>query len=177
VVHALASRILLGTPATDTSLQITALQQPFRNLKDSLALNYIQSERHTWGSVIPGTPAALWTWCLEQDQTRLLDLLAFCTATTIDAVQTKADRPGAPRLENSKALAEAVHLDMLKWFFPASDNYFSRISKPQILEALREARGTAPAPAWEKLKKAELAILAEQEITGKNWLPEPLRRQ
>jgi len=176
VVHALASKILLGSPAIDTSLQINALQQPFRNLKDSLALNYIQSERQTWGSVIPGTSEALWTWCLDQDQTRLLDLLAFCTATTVNAVQCKPDRPDAQRLENSKALAEAVHLDMLKWFFPAADNYFSRISKPQILEALREARGTAPAPAWEKLKKPELAILAEQEVAGKNWLPEPLRR-
>lgn len=60
---------------------------------------------------------------------------------------------------------------------PTADNYFSRISKPQILEALREAKGTAPAPAWEKLKKSELAALAEREIEGRNWLPEPLRRR
>jgi hypothetical protein len=31
------------------------------------------------------------------------------------------------------------------------------------------------APAWEKLKKTELAALAERELSGKNWLPELLR--
>jgi antirestriction protein ArdC len=30
--------------------------------------------------------------------------------------------------------------------------------------------------SWSKLKKAELAALAEREITGTGWLPEPLRR-
>ena len=40
--------------------------------------------------------------------------------------------------------------------------------KPQILEALREAKGTEPAPAWEKLKKSELAAIAERETEGKN---------
>ena len=66
---------------------------------------------------------------------------------------------------------------MKTWFTPTAENYFSRFSKPQILEALREVKGTAPAPAWENLKKSELAALAEREIEGKNWLPEPLRRR
>jgi hypothetical protein len=42
---------------------------------------------------------------------------------------------------------------------------------------LREAKGTEPAPAWEKLKKSELAAVAAREIEGRNWLPEPLRRR
>ena len=96
--------------------------------------------------------------------------------TTINAVQVKADKEGNQRLEHAEALATAVNLDMLNWFTPAADNYFSRISKPQILEALREAKGTAPAP-WEKLKKSELAAIAAREIEGRNWLPEPLRRR
>lgn len=33
-----------------------------------------------------------------------------------------------------------------------------------------------PPPAWEKLKKAELAVLAEREIAGKGWLPQILLR-
>jgi len=40
---------------------------------------------------------------------------------------------------------------------------------------LREARQQPPAPAWEKLKKAELAILAEREIAATGWLPKLLR--
>ena len=113
----------------------------------------------------------------EQHQTVLLDLLAFCTATTINAVQVKADRESNRRLSHAETLASSLSLDMKTWFTPTADNYFNRISKPQILEALREAKGTAPAPAWEKLKKSELAALAERETEGKDWLPEPLRRQ
>jgi len=64
---------------------------------------------------------------------------------------------------------------MKPWFTPSAENYFSRIGKPQILAALREARNTPPAPAWEKLKKADLAALAERETSGTGWLPPLLR--
>lgn len=176
VVHTFASRVLLNAGSTDTSLVITAAPQSLKRVEGSKAFAQLEAARETWGNQIPGTPDSLWTWCLEQHQTVLLDLLAFCTATTINAVQLKADKQGNRRLTHAAALASTLNLDMQTWFTPTADNYFSRISKPQILEALREARGTAPAPAWEKLKKSELAALAAREIEGKNWLPEPLRR-
>lgn len=177
VVHTIASRVLLNAGSTDTSLEMTAAPQSLKRVEGSKAFAQLEAARETWGNRIPGTPDSLWTWCLEQHQDVLLDLLAFCTATTINAVQVKANRPGNRRLTHAEALASSVNLDMTTWFTPTADNYFSRISKPQILEALREARGTAPAPAWEKLKKSELAALAAREIEGKNWLPEPLRRR
>jgi len=63
---------------------------------------------------------------------------------------------------------------MAAWFTPTAANYFSRISKAGILAALREVKG-ATAPAWESMKKADLAALAEREIAGTAWLPELLR--
>jgi ParB family chromosome partitioning protein len=176
VVHTFASCVLLNTGSSDTSLEMTAAPQSLKRVEGSKAFAQLEAARETWGNRIPGTPDSLWTWCLEQHQDVLLDLLAFCTATTINAVQVKADRPGNRRLTHAEALASSVNLDMTTWFTPTADNYFSRISKPQILNALREAKGTAPAPAWEKLKKSELAALAAREIEGRNWLPEPLRR-
>lgn len=176
VVHTIASRVLLNTGSSDTSLEMTAAPQSLKMVEGSKAFAQLEAARETWGNRIPGTPDSLWTWCLEQHQDVLLDLLAFCTATTINAVQMKADREGNRRLTHAEALASSVNLDMTTWFTPTAENYFNRISKPQILEALREAKGTAPAPAWEKLKKSELAALAAREIEGKNWLPEPLRR-
>ena len=177
VVHTFASRVLLNAGSTDTSLVITAAPQSLKKVEGSKAFTQLEDARENWGHKIPGTSEHLWTWCLEQHQDVLLDLLAFCTATTVNAVQVKADKEGNQRLEHAAALAAAVNLDMVDWFTPAADNYFSRISKPQILEALREAKGTAPAPAWEKLKKSELAAIAAREIEGRNWLPEPLRRR
>jgi len=44
----------------------------------------------------------------------------------------------------------------------------------QIVDALREMKG-AEAPAWNRMKKADLAALAERETAGTGWLPEPLR--
>jgi hypothetical protein len=49
------------------------------------------------------------------------------------------------------------------------------LRQPRPESALREAKGTPPAPAWEKLKKAELAALAERETSGTGWLPALLR--
>ena len=64
---------------------------------------------------------------------------------------------------------------MKTWFTPSSDNYFGKVSRTLILEALTEARKQPVAPAWEKLKKAELSALAEREIAGTGWLPVILR--
>lgn len=47
---------------------------------------------------------------------------------------------------------------------------FSRRLLSMTLETLSEVKGSV-ARAWEKLKKAELAALAEREVSGKNWLP------
>jgi len=71
-------------------------------------------------------------------------------------------------------LVEALKLDMNAWFTPTAANYFSRVSKAGIIEALREVKG-AVAPAWSGMKKADLASLAEREIAGSGWLPESLR--
>ncbi|MGH7490663.1 MAG: hypothetical protein ACREMY_34375, partial [bacterium] len=87
VVHAFASKIVLGGHAIDSSLEIAAVPQSLRRVEGSKAFVELEAARETWGQRVPGAPEALWTWCLEQDQAVLLDLLAFCAATTVNAVQ------------------------------------------------------------------------------------------
>jgi ParB family transcriptional regulator, chromosome partitioning protein len=174
VVHAFASRIVIGH-SIDSSLQIAAAPQSLHRVESSNAFAQLEAARETWSQRIPAAAEALWNWCLEQDQRVLLDLLAFCTATTVNAVQVRSDRQDSGRFQHAEMLAAALALDMKAWFTPTAENYFSRISKPQTLEALREANGQPPAPAWEKLKKADLATVAESEISGTGWLPSPLR--
>jgi ParB family chromosome partitioning protein len=175
VVHAFASRIILGSRSAVSSLEIAASPQSLHRVEGSKAFAQLEAARETWGQQIPGTLDGLWTWCLEQNHSVLLDLLAFCAATTVNAVQNKSDTQDSGRLHHATRLASALGLDMAAWFTPTTANYFSRISKPQIFEALREARNTPPAPAWEKLKKADLAIVAERETSGTAWLPLLLR--
>lgn len=83
-----------------------------------------------------------------------------------NAVLVKYDEEQSARLAHAAMLASALSLDMTGWFTPNAANYFTRISKAQILDALREKRNAPPAPAWEKPAKADLAALAEREISG-----------
>ncbi|MDI1228581.1 MAG: hypothetical protein PSY14_12940 [bacterium] len=173
VVHALASGIFSGH--RDTSLQLKAEKQSLNLVEGSKAFAQLEDAHAAWGRKLPASTEELWQWCLDQKQQTLLELLAFCAATTINAVQGKSDRLENPRLVHADRLALAVSLDMKDWFTPDAENYFSRVSKPQILGDLQEANGQPPAPAWEKLKKADLAKEAERQIVGKAWLPALLR--
>ncbi len=65
---------------------------------------------------------------------------------------------------------------MTKWFAPTAENFFLRVSKSRIFEAMAEAGSPISADGM-KSKKAELAVLAEGKLAGTGWLPEPVRIQ
>ncbi len=58
---------------------------------------------------------------------------------------------------------------------PTVENYLGRVTKPRILEAVREAKGEQSAQLIDHLKKGEMAKEAERLLDGTGWLPEPLR--
>lgn len=135
----------------------------------------LKSSHEHWADRLPGDEMKLWEWCLEQDQDTLLKLLAFCAGCTVDAVRKKEDHPTDSRLLHANALASALNLDMTRWFTPTAENYFSRVGRDSIVKAICEAKGVPSRRSWEKMKKSELAKLAEREVAGTNWLPEPLK--
>jgi ParB family chromosome partitioning protein len=55
------------------------------------------------------------------------------------------------------------------------DNYLGRVTKPRILEAVREAKGEQSVQLIDHLKKGDMAREAERLLEGTGWLPEPLR--
>ena len=80
------------------------------------------------------------------------------------------------RLAQADRLARAVGLDMVAaGWRPTVDNYLSRVTKPRILEAVREAKGDHATQLLDHLKKGEMAREAERLLDGTGWLPEPLR--
>jgi ParB family chromosome partitioning protein len=127
-----------------------------------------------WADTLPGDEVTLWEWCLTQDQGVLLDLLAFCAGCTVDAVTAKHGSV-SERIEHADALASALHLDMKDWFTPTAENFFRRVGRTTIVNAIAEAKGTPAKRSWQKLKKSELAVLAERETAGTGWLPQPLK--
>lgn len=167
-------QVFYNSARGDTVLQITAKDAPLNRVEGSSAHKLIEAAREHWTAQLPGEPDELLACCLAQNGDTLRGLLTFCVAQTVNAVLLKADRPDSDRMAHAACLAEALRLDMAAWFTPTAANYFSRISKAGIIAALKEVKG-ATAPAWDSMKKADLAALAEREISGTGWLPEPLR--
>lgn len=174
LLHSFAGQLFLNDGSDDTCLVLRAPGFRLRGIEGTKACAAMETAEENWGSRLPGTPDGLWTWCLAQDRDTLLDLLAFCMARSVNAVQARADRPAQRRFAHADRLAQCLGLDMRKWFTPTAGNYFGRIAKSGILAALKEAKGDT-APAWEKAKKADLAAIAEREIANSGWLPEILR--
>lgn len=117
---------------------------------------------------MPRESGKLWTWLMQQDQRRVLSILAVAAAHSVDAVQRKFN--GADRA-HADQLATALKLDMGSYWRPTADNFFSRVSKDQTLAAVAEAAGKATAEGMTGMKKAELASAAEKAVKGKGWVP------
>ncbi len=177
-VHALALQVFYSGShfdvREDSVLQLRANAASLHRVEGSRASEIIEAASEHWSGRIPGDPTELFSWCLTLDADSLSGLLAFCVAQTVNAVLLKNDRPNCERMTHADLLANALKLDMAARFTPTAENYFSRVSKATIIEALREIKG-AVAPAWSGMKKSELASLAEREITGTGWLPAMLR--
>jgi ParB family chromosome partitioning protein len=103
----------------------------------------------------------------------------------VNALYERADRHGGPgvsvhsvqrRIAQADRLAQAVGLDMVEaGWRPTVDTYLGRVTKPRILQAVREAKGEQSAQLIDHLKKADMAKEAERLLDGTGWLPEPLR--
>jgi ParB family chromosome partitioning protein len=178
VTHALA-RSAFYTYGGETCLTLTAEQRSLTKAsgqpEDCAGLFAFDAERGRWGDRLPGNADDLFAWCLSQTQDTLLDLLAVSAAHMVDAVRDKGTREDAPRLQHADALGKALGLKMADWFTPTAANYFGRVNRSFILEAMAEAGIPARTRSWAKLKKGELAALAERELSGTGWLPHPLR--
>jgi len=174
-VHALALPVFYGNGASGlTSVKIMAHAASLHRVEESRADAIIAAAAESWAERLPCNPDDLFAWCLAQDADTLKGLLAFCVARTVNTVVLKCERADSPRMRHASMLAEALGLDMAAWFTPTAANYFSKIGKTAIIDAMREVKG-AVAPAWSGMKKTDLASLAERTIAGTRWLPEPLR--
>lgn len=134
----------------------------------------IQDRHQAWSDRLPSQGgAALWhALCALSNQERA-DLFAHCVSLTIDAVYGNQGRGSSA--QHADLLAEAVSLDMkTAGWESTAETYFGRISKDQIIEAVREAAPTKVA-LIDHLKKPVMAKEAERLIKDTDWLPPLLR--
>lgn len=139
------------------------------DLSVSPAWNAIETQRMRWIGELPATRTDLLPWLLRQDaHTTLLDLLAFCTGTLLDGIAPSE----APHAIN--ALADALRLDMTRYWTPTRTAYFDHVSKARIAEVVSGAVSPKVAADLSKMKKGDAAAAAELRLAKIAWLPEIL---
>ncbi len=124
-----------------------------RAAAESEAAKAITEQTKDVRNLLPPELELLWDWALEQPQDVLLKVLAVAVAHTVNAIQSPHDDASTGRLAAADALARALTFDMANWWQPTAANYFARIKKDQILQAIQEATGASVKERLRSLKK------------------------
>jgi len=154
-------------------------------LKESASADAIDGRHDGWKARLPKDEADLWDVLTAFDGKEQAALFAHCASSAVNALYEPANRYNEGRvsahgirrrLDHANVLARAVGLDMaaVGWK-PTVDNYLGRVTKPRILEAVREVKGEQSVQLIDHLKKGDMAREAERLLEGTGWLPELLR--
>lgn len=154
-------------------------------LRESASAKAVEARHESWKARLPKSENDLWDALTALDGDAQASLFAHCASFAANALYEPANRYNQgrvsargvrTRLDQADVLARAVGLDMVQaGWRPTIDSYLGRVTKPRILEAVREARGESSAQLIDHLKKADMAKEAERLLDGSGWLPEPLR--
>jgi ParB family chromosome partitioning protein len=168
VVHRLAQRIVLegyhGSPLNISADPQDRLEQHAPDVAEAPAATGMRQVREAWAQRLPEDSEALFAELLAMPQSELLSLLALCVGFTVSAITSReGERPAT-------LLAQAVGLDMGKWWTPTAAGYFEHVSKAKALEAVQVFAPTE-VHRLGKLKKAQLAAEAGRLAASSGWLP------
>lgn len=187
LLHKLVSDTFRHTAPTgclEASVRHIFFPAQSEELKDSAAAHEIADRHARWGDHVPADDQALWDWLTHLDPGTRLDLLAHCVSFGVNALFERPNPYGSGvsqhgldvRLAQADRLARATGLDMVTaGWRPTVGNYLGRVTKPRILEAVREGAGERAAQLIDHLKKGDMAKEAERLLAETGWLPEPLR--
>lgn len=180
LVQALALPLFYGravdaVSCLDIRIVSRALEHSAEGIEETEAGKKLAAASEAWAAKLPSGPGDLLGWLLARDSGNLLELLAFCTASSLDAVHGKQDRADCPRLANADRIAQTLGLDMANYWKPTKAGYFGRVPKALALAAVREGVSSQAADNLESLKRDALAEAAERQLAYSRWLPPILR--
>ncbi|WP_298953983.1 ParB/RepB/Spo0J family partition protein [uncultured Methylobacterium sp.] len=154
-------------------------------LKDSPSARAVQDRHAGWAGDIPKEDDALWDWLAGLDDASRMALLAHCVSYGVNALFERPNPHSSSgvsqhtldmRLSQADRLTRATGLDLVEaGWRPTFGNYLNRVTKPRILQAVREGAGEQAAQLIDHLKKSDMAKEAERLLAETGWLPEPLR--
>lgn len=146
------------------------LRRESADMIEAEAWKQMEQARIEWTTRLPAEGTALLPWLLEQDRHTVVELLTFLVAASVTGVDgTERER------QSTDALAQALGLDMRRWWKAGAASYFNHVSKATTLAAVTEAAGANAAAPLAGLKKDGAAAGAEQALAATGWLPRCLR--
>jgi ParB family transcriptional regulator, chromosome partitioning protein len=188
LLHALCQSTF-SSHSTSGCVEIIAKHAYFGNaapgLRDHHCAKAIDERHDAWAALLPRDALELWDVLARLELAEQMQLLAHCTSITVNALYEPTNRYNQgqvsahtvnKRIEFADHLARTIGHDMVAdGWKPTVANYLGRVTKPRILEAVREARGEEMVGLIDHLKKGDMAKEAERLLDGTGWLPEPLR--
>jgi ParB family chromosome partitioning protein len=139
------------------------------DIENGLANQKLTELHESWLSRFPQDWTAGFEWLLTWQQADVLALLTYCVAQGIDGISAQIYNQ---RVSHSLAPVEkALDFQIGDWWKPTSANYFSRIGKDQIVDALNSAGKTGKARDAETLTRKDAAEFAEAVLKETDWLP------
>ncbi|OYX14169.1 MAG: chromosome partitioning protein ParB, partial [Rhizobiales bacterium 32-66-8] len=171
-------------------MEISVRQQHFGvqggDLSETPSAKAIDERFAAWKADVPSDEGALWDWIAALDEASRMALLAHCVSYGVNALYERPNPHSGSgvsqfgldrRLSGADRIARATGFDMVAdgGWRPTVDNYLGRVTKPRILEAVREGAGERAAQLISHLKKGDMAKEAERLLAETGWLPEPLR--
>ncbi|WP_370612427.1 ParB/RepB/Spo0J family partition protein [Citrobacter meridianamericanus] len=137
--------------------------------KDGAAFDILMIEKARLKNLLPEGWEKDFTTFFALDGGVLMSLMAFCTACSVDGVQTRD--MGHTSRSTLDTVETAIGFHLRDWWQPTKENYFGSLKHPQIVAALKEAGLTGAASDAGKMKKGDAAGHAEHFMKGNRWVP------
>lgn len=127
--------------------------------------------RHAeWHKELAAADEGVFGWLMGQTDEHVMNLLAHCTACSLDAMRNSGPQ------ELAVQIAAATGLDMRDYWQATTEGFLKRVPKAVIVAALRDVNPQGDFTAVEKAKKPEAMTLAEPLLLAARWLPHVLRQ-
>ncbi|HID3974811.1 TPA: ParB/RepB/Spo0J family partition protein [Enterobacter cloacae] len=137
--------------------------------KSGAAYDLLMQEKARLQALLPAGWEKDFTTFFALDGGVLMSLMAFCTACSVDGVQTRD--MGHTSRSTLDTVEAAIGFHLRDWWQPTKENYFSGLKHPQIVTSLKEAGLTGAAGDAEKMKKGDAAAHAEHFMQHTRWVP------
>lgn len=137
--------------------------------KSGAAYDLLMTEKARLKTLLPAGWEKDFTTFFALDGAVLMSLMAFCTACSVDGVQTRD--MGHTSRSTLDTVEAAIGFHLRDWWQPTKDNYFSGLKHPQIVASLKDAGLTGAAGDAEKMKKGDAAGHAEHFMKHNRWVP------